>query len=177
MSINHVASKARQAVDELLVIGKERVELVNFPLSLQFDSYTCGTRCVDMVLRYYFNLRVPLKELKQQCNTTREDGTPTEDLLECLKSYGLLPVHRRKHAGMNDAIRSAIDMGHPVLAVVPTRDPDTEHWVVIHGYTLHPRTFLYRDPRPGFFKISRIKEYVVVGPKTKSAKSAAVQKK
>jgi ABC-type bacteriocin/lantibiotic exporter with double-glycine peptidase domain len=153
----------KRMVEDGLAMRHDRVVLEDFPSVVRLDSYSCGTQCVDMVLRYELGLRVPLEELKERCNTTFENGTETEDVIDCLAHYGLQAVSRFRHKGMKEAIRRQIDAGHPVMAVVPSLREGTEHWIVIFGYRVRDKRFLVRDPRVLYTRTDGIKAYLRIG--------------
>lgn len=153
----------KRMVEDGLAMRHNRVVLENFPSVVQLDGYSCGTQCVDMVLRYELGLRVPLEELKQRCNTSINNGTETEDIIDCLAHYGLQAEARFRHKGMREAIRRQIDAGHPVMAVVPSLKKGTDHWIVVYGYRVRDKQFLVRDPRVLCTRTDGIKEYLRIG--------------
>lgn len=153
----------KRVVEDGLAMRHDRVVLENFPSVVQLDGYSCGAQCVDMVLRYELGLRVPLEELKQRCNTTVENGTEPEDIINCLAHYGLHAESRFRHKGMKEAIRRQIDAGHPVMAVIPSLRKGTEHWIVIYGYRTHDKQFLVRDPRVLYTRTDGIRVYLRIG--------------
>jgi ABC-type bacteriocin/lantibiotic exporter with double-glycine peptidase domain len=164
MSFRSALNRVCGKLDDLSNIGTERMVLPDFPYSAQLDGYACGAHAMSMVLEYYFGERVDLEEIKRLCNTTK-DGTETRGVMACLRHFGLRATQHTQHKGMNDRIRQCIDAGNPVLAVIPTRRPHVEHWVVVYGYETAGKRLIVRDSRVWVRPdhVLKIREFVTIG--------------
>lgn len=110
-----------------------------FRTSYQKDDYSCGARCVYMILRH-FGRKVKYNKIKDQCLTTVENGTTVAALSGVLRFYGLKVGVRPKMAvrGLRNALRQkAVILVHV----------DSEHYAIVYGRD-HKRTYV-ADPIRG----------------------------
>jgi len=97
------------------------VILPNFPRSIQLDKYSCGSKSVFTILRYYNKRCTPIS-VERELHTTYE-GTAIPDIKRVLKRHGL------KYRKIRN-LKAAIDHGYPVL--VSTYEQ--WHYSVVYGY-------------------------------------------
>lgn len=96
----------------------------NFKVSRQRDDYSCGARCVYMILRH-FGRKVRYSKIKEQCLTT-SNGTNVHSLLGVLRFYGLEVGVRPKMSIRS--LRDSLKKNAVVLVHV-----DVEHFAVVYG--------------------------------------------
>ncbi|MBE0542253.1 MAG: C39 family peptidase [Verrucomicrobia bacterium] len=102
----------------------------------QVNSYACGAVAAAMVVKF---LRPPIgyDRIHNAVDPCQEIGAGTMRVTRALRSLGI-GVARKTKLTFDD-IAVAIKAGRPVLACVTTRDPNTNHWVVIYGYGRRPK--------------------------------------
>lgn len=82
------------------------VILPHFIRSIQLDKYSCGSKSLYTILRYY-NKRCTPQSVERELHTTYW-GTARRDIKRVLKRHGL------NHGKIRN-LKSAIDNGYPVL--------------------------------------------------------------
>lgn len=116
-----------------------------FRTSYQKDDYSCGARCVYMILRH-FGRKVKYSRVKDQCLTTVQNGTNVSALIGTLRFYGLKVGARPRMAVRG--LRKALKSNAVVLVHV-----DGDHFAVVHGRD-HRFTYI-ADPDPSRGKIKK----------------------
>jgi ABC-type bacteriocin/lantibiotic exporter with double-glycine peptidase domain len=119
------------------------VGVANFRRSLQRDDYTCGTRCVHMILRHHGKL-MPFGTLKRVLRTNPDHGTAIEPMVSLLRKKGFR-VGYRPRINMRE-LRASLRNG--AVAIVHL---DGDHLAVVHGmddsYVYVADPSFYRMPR------------------------------
>lgn len=95
-----------------------------FPFSIQLNGYSCGSKSVYTVLRY-FHRRCTISSVEHQLNTNWE-GTDYSDIKRVIRERGL----RGREAYRLKDLKRAIDQGSPVIISLF----DNWHWSVLYGY-------------------------------------------
>lgn len=124
----------QQLIDTLftsLARGEEKLYpdakiLPDFPRSIQLNSYSCGSRSVFVILKY-FNKRCTYESIERQLSTD-EDGTSPSDIKRVFKKYGLKVTTKAKMT-IRD-LKNAINKCSPVLISICS----DEHYIVIFGF-------------------------------------------
>jgi ABC-type bacteriocin/lantibiotic exporter with double-glycine peptidase domain len=91
----------------------------------QIDRYSCGIQCAYSILDYY-KLLTTEGELDKLIN---KNGTDFDVIKNIFQDYGL-NISEKYDSSFQD-IKNSIDKKHPLLTTIN----DTEHWVVIYGYS------------------------------------------
>ncbi len=111
--------------------------VLDVPGLRQTRDYSCGYVAALMVM---WTFRRPGTKAGQTKSMTSlwyrvepdtETGTSTTRMIKALRASGIGVSHRRDLDF--DSIVSAITDGFPIIVVVKTARPDTEHWVVVYG--------------------------------------------
>ena len=92
----------------------------------QVDRYSCGIQCAYSILHYY-NLLTSERELDDFLN---KEGTDLDVMQNIFRDHGL-KIAEKYESSLRD-IKNSIDKEYPVLTTIN----DTEHWVVIYGYSI-----------------------------------------
>lgn len=93
----------------------------------QVDRYSCGIQCAYSILDYY-NLLSGESELDSFMD---RNGTDFEVIKNIFLDYGL-SISEKYESTFRD-IKTSIDKELPLLTTIN----DTEHWVVIYGYSIN----------------------------------------
>jgi len=121
-----------------LRVGADDVVL-NFPVNVQFDGYSCGYQSLSSILRYY-EVDCEGAEVKELMGLT-EDGSDEDGIRRVLRRQRL--GWRTFETGTHRRLHGAIDRGHPVLVAVN----NDNHWSVVFGYG--PEHLFVMDPSIG----------------------------
>lgn len=109
----------------LLAIGDDEiVGTQDFPRSIQWNGYSCGARCVGMLMTY-FNVNVTYEHIANGIGLT-EDGSSATPIVKYLRSRGLSAGY---HRSMSRAqLEQALRRGAVVIV-----DLDNAHWCIVHA--------------------------------------------
>ncbi|MCL4750429.1 MAG: C39 family peptidase [Myxococcales bacterium] len=111
--------------------------VLDVPGLRQTRDYSCGYAAALMVM---WTFRLPRTKAGQTKSMTSlwyrvepdtETGTSTTRMIAALRASGIGVSHRRDLDF--DQIADAIADGFPIIVVVKTARPDTDHWVVVYG--------------------------------------------
>ncbi len=111
--------------------------VLDVPGLRQTRDYSCGYVAALMVV---WTFRRPRSRAGQTKSMTAlwyrvepdtETGTSTTRMIAALRASGIGVSHRRNLDF--EGIVGAITDGFPIIVVVKTARPDTEHWVVVYG--------------------------------------------
>lgn len=97
-----------------------------FSRSVQLDSYSCGSRCVFMVL-VHFRIAISHAEVKALLGTNPERGTAVVPMMRVLRKYGGLRVGYRPNLLWRE-LEQALRKGAIALISV-----DGDHFAICHG--------------------------------------------
>ncbi|HKJ82097.1 MAG TPA: cysteine peptidase family C39 domain-containing protein [Ignavibacteriaceae bacterium] len=95
----------------------------------QVDRYSCGIQCAYSILDYYKRLTTDV-ELDKLIN---KNGTDFDVIKNIFQDYGL-NISEKYDSSLLD-IKNFIDKEFPLLTTIN----DTEHWVVIYGYSMNKK--------------------------------------
>ena len=159
--------RAAATITDTTTITVPTCEHSGFPLSLQFDDYSCGLQCTSMVIRYFVGKDLSDTTLRRKLRTTKTNGTEARDIVRVLRDAGLKTVRRDGAGRTSDALRHEIRRNAVIIALVPGPDAETHHWVCVYGYEVKSGRLLFRDPsiaglRRPFVRGPRIHEYITV---------------
>jgi hypothetical protein len=93
----------------------------------QVDRYSCGIQCAYSILDY-FKLLTNEGELDDFIN---KNGTDFDIIKNIFQNYGL-GISEKYDSSLRD-IKNLIDREFPLLTTIN----DTEHWIVIYGYSMN----------------------------------------
>ena len=119
----------------------------------QFDSFSCGAIAAAMAVKY-LRPRMSFERIYAAVSPSRRSGAGSGRVACALRSLGVRVETRTDLAF--DAICAAIDDGSPVLVCFTTRDPDTDHWVVLYGYGRRPDSLFVAGRGIPFISRNRI---------------------
>lgn len=114
-----------------------RAVVLDVPGLRQIRDYSCGFVAALMVVWTFRRPRTKASQTKSMTSLwyrvepDTETGTSTTRMIAALRESGIGVSHRRDLDF--DSIVSAITDGFPIVVVVKTARPDTDHWVVVYG--------------------------------------------
>lgn len=123
-----------------MMFGNEKKKKVHTPLLLQMEASECGAASLGIVLGYYGKY-LPLEELRQLCNITR-DGSSAQNILlaaEQLHMEGL---------GYSYEPEEVLKLTPPVIL-----HWDFNHFLVYEGYNEETKDIYLNDPALGHRKV------------------------
>jgi ABC-type bacteriocin/lantibiotic exporter with double-glycine peptidase domain len=101
------------------------IGIKTFPLSLQRDTYSCGSRAVYSVL-FHFGIHRPHRLVKSQLATNPTSGTAVRQMIRVLRGCGL-KVGYRPYLSWRELAQS---LRKGAVALVHL---DGDHFAVAHG--------------------------------------------
>ncbi|MCY4130305.1 MAG: cysteine peptidase family C39 domain-containing protein [Gammaproteobacteria bacterium] len=128
-----MAPRAFNGGSEKTVSGRLK-RRISTPILLQMHATECGAACLGMVLGY-FGLWVPLTELRERCEVSR-DGSSAASILRAARHYGL------EGGGLSVRAESLKLLEMPLILFW-----QFSHFVVLEGYDEH--YFYLNDPATG----------------------------
>ncbi|MGN1319314.1 MAG: peptidase domain-containing ABC transporter [Lachnospirales bacterium] len=114
---------------------------VSVPLVLQMENVECGAACLAMILRYFGKMSVPLEELREDCDVSR-DGVSAKGIKKAAIKNGLICKGYRVDENSIKAIS--------LPAIIHW---NMGHFVVLCGYSKN--YFYINDPALGKYKVSK----------------------
>lgn len=108
----------------------------SFPRFFQLDNYSCGSRCVQAILKH-FDLPRSHRILKEALRTTPDGGTPVHEIVRVLRRNHFRVGCRR--ALSLRGLLAAFRLGRVALVHL-----DGDHFAVAHAAT--ERRVLLSDP-------------------------------
>ena len=121
--INHTIGKIYQYINQREITSEDVVLTVK--RSLQPDWWSCAIHATYSVINYYSRID-GVDELEKYISLK---GIDTPVIIKMLKEHGL-KLEEIWDSELDD-IKNAIDNKFPIITTIN----DTEHWIVIHGYT------------------------------------------
>lgn len=103
------------------------VHYEDFAISRQLDDYSCGSRCVYMVLRH-LSRSCTHTRLKEKLGTDRQDGTSERAMRKLFRQRGLKATVSELSW---PSLKKALARGAILIVTVD----DGEHYIVVHGMT------------------------------------------
>jgi predicted double-glycine peptidase len=126
--------------------SQPREVTLDLPGYMQTNGYACGAITAAMIVQY-FRPRMSFARIYAAIWPVQDFGASTAQVVRGLRSCGLHVSQRRKLRFAH--IRKAIDWGRPVMTVIHNPGADSDHWVVIYGYSVQPnRVFLATNGLP-----------------------------
>lgn len=118
--------------------------VLDVPGLRQTRNFSCGFVAALIVVWTFRRPRTKAGQTKSMTSLwyrvepDTETGTSTTRMIKALRTSGIGVSHRRDFGF--DEIAEAITDGFPIIVVVKTARPDTDHWVVIYGVNPALRT-------------------------------------
>jgi ABC-type bacteriocin/lantibiotic exporter with double-glycine peptidase domain len=113
--------------------------ILDFPLTTQRKSWTCGPAVVSSVAKF-FKYRLSEENAATLMLTTKRHGTKPNNLLWCLYVCKVCRPTARYMTPLRE-VKLAVDKGYPVIVLW---DDWRGHWATVIGYDKH--FILLADP-------------------------------
>jgi GNAT superfamily N-acetyltransferase len=93
---------------------------------------SCGPTCLKMVHDFFVGDRFKISDICRACGTDWVVGTPPERMIKGLDYMGIQYIEHINDENPFDALREAIDKGHP--CIIRTITQGTPHWIIATDY-------------------------------------------
>lgn len=129
--------------------------ILKVPYHKQHKDYTCGPRCIQMVLEY-FGIKSRVDNLVRDMKTNKDIGTVHSEMIKKITDSGLY-CYVNKNGTLAEIIYF-VEQEHPVIVnYIEPKDNDG-HYAVLIGH--NKKKLILNDPWIGKkFKISK-KEFI-----------------